>query len=223
MDCCPQANNAICGRTDGRCPPECCNNPDCCQSTSTGRISNFGGIYQVDICGVNNIVNPYTNDMNCPYGFQAPIESALVANSPGSRCTSSIFLCLNDKDDPEQVFGGFYEYGTAAAFNRNNHLTNDTRCPDGYTSGVAARVATQLIPPSYKQYDAADWYIQNSIGGFYQIADGYAPFPNSFSNWITQSYACTPTYKSYKVAKIFAPNANVAATLYLCLNNVPKT
>jgi len=180
----------------------------------------------VDICGTNNIANPYTNDVNCPAGFQTR-DLALMANFPSSRCTSDIFLCLSDNNDPSRFFGGFYEIGEPAQFNRKNHLSGDTRCSDGYVSRRIARVGTQLAGD---RYQGADIFIcrnetipfaesQSVIGGFYQISDGYLP-QNSRTNWITRSYGCPTGYKSYKVARVFSPDDNVPATLYVCLNNV---
>lgn len=60
--------------------------------TIRGATWGFGGMYQRDDCGVNNIVNPLTGALACPAGFTGHRVGRVLA--PESGCGANQILCI---------------------------------------------------------------------------------------------------------------------------------
>ena len=54
-------------------------------------ILRFGGLFQIDDCGRNNVVNPKTGGHHCPGGYTQTIIGRIKC--PESGCGGQIFLC----------------------------------------------------------------------------------------------------------------------------------
>src|SRR5687767_12632761 len=60
------------------------------QQAITGGFT-YGGSFLIDDCNANNVVNPYTNGLNCPAGYTASQSSRQL--DPESGCGGKEYSC----------------------------------------------------------------------------------------------------------------------------------
>jgi hypothetical protein len=102
----------------------------------------FGGIFQVDDCGVNNIGNAYNNgNLSCPRGFFQDDIGRVKA--PESNCGATQYLCdARPNEAGGETFsdnislgvntlrwGGQYQQDDCGTNTRVNPLTGGLSCP----------------------------------------------------------------------------------------------
>ena len=99
----------------------------------------YGGMFQIDDCGTNNVVNPEANyTLGCPGGFTRSKFARVKA--PESNCGATQYLCsmtpgafsFSDPNFDKRRFGGAYQVDDCGQNNVNNPLTGGTWCPAGY-------------------------------------------------------------------------------------------
>jgi hypothetical protein len=98
-------------------------------------LQNYGGGYQVNDQGKNNLVNPLTGATTCPAGYIAVntgrISEPELKNSGGNQ-----FSCLNMNHVPTyESTAGFYQISDTNSVDRiTNPFTSAPSCPPSYTA-----------------------------------------------------------------------------------------
>jgi hypothetical protein len=113
-----------------------------CLSTATDPQNAFEGAFQVaDLEASNNRNNPVTDDPSCPANFEK-IAFGRVLTAEPHQWGASQFYCYNPATPlGSTALGGFFQtvdLGHTADI-INNHYTQATSCPRGYTAFPLAR------------------------------------------------------------------------------------
>jgi hypothetical protein len=119
-----------------------CENPGFSFSSSL----KFGGLYQVDDCGINHVGNAMqSGGLGCPYGYWADKVGRVM--TPESKCGALQYVCdarpnestgnpLQDK----YRWGGQYQVDDCGGNTRSNPLTGAPNCPTNYYPVAYGRV-----------------------------------------------------------------------------------
>ena len=114
----------------------------CLKSTYSSSTSyGYGGMFQIDDCGRNNVGNPnYYGWMACPTGYSALKVARVMA--PESGCGAWQYACVTSgmNSGTWQYFGGTFQIDDCATNSLANFYTKGLYCPAGYTASVYGRV-----------------------------------------------------------------------------------
>lgn len=114
----------------------------CMKSTYSAATSyGYGGMYQIDDCGRNNVGNPnYSGWLACPTGYSALKVARVMA--PESGCGAWQYACITSgmNSGTWQYFGGTFQIDDCATNSLANFSTRGLYCPAGYTASVYGRV-----------------------------------------------------------------------------------
>jgi len=187
--------------------------------TPAGSI--FAGAYQNDDCGKDNVVNPFTNAMNCPAGSNPNQIGRVFA--PESRCGASQFVCIRGglSHDPELNYAGGYQF-----CDDNNHndyyvnpFTGKTSCPAGYTPCTTGRVLGAEAKVGCNQISCINTShvpTYETTAGFYQLTDTGSG--DHITNVFTQATSCPVKYCAVQHGRVHPPEGGGAGgNQFVCI------
>jgi hypothetical protein len=182
----------------------------------------FGGIYQVDDCGKDNVDNTFTSAMACPEEYAPSFIGRVFA--PESSCGAAQYLCLliGIGSDGQHNYGGGYQLSSQQSKdfqNRNNPLTGSTSCPAGFTtvlSGTSNNRAGGGIPAltinQYSCLNTSHIPTYESIGGFYSVDDKKTTHTvNTFTN----APSCPVNYCAVQIGRVLI--GEIGGTQFVCI------
>jgi len=184
----------------------------------------FGGMYQADDCGVENVANVFTGQMSCPSGYHYYRVGRIL--TPQSKCGAYQFVCLHDNmtADPQTAYGGAYQV-TNTSLCKNpqsdimyNPLTNGLSCPLGYTAVASARIYAPDANCPGTQYSC----IRTNSTPIYETTAGFYQRPDSGSvdvvtNIFTGATSCPSGYCPAQRGRVLTPDSKVGSNLYACI------
>mmetsp|Transcript_66721 Transcript_66721/g.77435 ORF Transcript_66721/g.77435 Transcript_66721/m.77435 type:complete len:535 (+) Transcript_66721:27-1631(+) len=193
---------------------------DCNPPTDPKRnvVNNFGGMYQVDDCGRDNVANGMTGGLYCPQGF-TPVSQARL-KAPESGCGAVQTYCI-DRTLSNQggSFGGMYQITDGNIQRNPNHEAEDRyACPTNTTSYFFQRVYDPEYSRGSNVYICLGAFVpgRSQIGGFYQLLDT-SKAGNTIVNPYTNSPSCPQNYKPIPVGRIKSPENGDGANSYICI------
>ena len=146
----------------------------------------YGGGFQVDDCNRNNVNNPITGTLSCPWGTWAYWSGR--ARGPESRCGSNQYMCLGYgySQSGSWGFGGMFQIDDCGRNNVGNSLYwNWLACPTGFGAYRVARVTASESKCGATQYACISPYGGSqwaTPAGTFQIDDcATNNRPNPFS------------------------------------------
>jgi len=179
----------------------------------------FGGMFQVDDCGTNNVKNPMTGDLNCPTGFEIVTAARLTAPE-GSACGALQSFCVLPASErsPQPTFGGTFQLDDDGRQAYPNYITGSNNCPGGFN---ALRMERTLQPES----NVGSWlYIclapfvpgKSQLGGFYQLSD--LGCTDNVVNPFTGGPSCPQAYGAMQYGRILVPEQpQNGANAFVCV------
>lgn len=178
----------------------------------------FGGIYQVDDCGGNNLGNALTGGLFCPRGHTPVIFSRFRA--PETKCGAQQYYCVDRSKIEHGSFGGMYQINDNGRGKYGNpECGGGYCCPNNKTPYAIERVihAEELCGSNIYICLSAFVPGKSQIGGFYQLNDmGRAN--NNIFNPYTGSPSCPQGYKGIHTGRVKVPEGSKeGANVYMCI------
>lgn len=199
-----------------------CNAP--VDPTPTVRDISFGGMFEVDDCGKDNVINAWTGGLNCAAGY-TPYRTARI-KAPESSCGAVQLYCYrapSSPDAPVPEFGGMYQVNDGHASDYPNALNNNQfACPAGFNDFQIERA----LHPELHVGTNIHICLRNSLspsssvlGGFFQLTDLGFPDDN-IVNPFTGAASCPLGYQGLQVGRIKVPEGKQAgANSYICMTD----
>jgi len=180
----------------------------------------FGGFYQADDAGKDNVLNSFTGRLACPQGYSFFVIGRIQA--PESSYGATQYLCLLDgvQSDGQLNYGGGYQVAAESHNDfgsRVNPLTGNLSCPLGYSSVLSAFCLTRSrIGIDISQYSCLNTShvpTYETIGGFYMVDDsGLSIALNVF----TSAASCPVNYCAAPTGRVISTKG-MGGTPYVCI------
>jgi len=180
------------------------------------RDSAFGGIYQVDECGTNSVVNWMTNSLNCPVGYESVLFSTVNCPS-GNQCQGRQYYCFNSSAKAQ--FQGAYQLDERGSCHIPNYLSGvipaTCICPG------KAYLFQQIWHPALgasKIYVCLANFVsgKSPIGGFFQGIDEMGS-SGVINNPFTNAPSCPVGYKARQFGSTRLPGSGKPAYPNICI------
>jgi len=186
----------------------------------------FGGMYQVDDCGRNNVVNPYTNAASCPSGFK--VQQSGRVRAPESGCGANQFVCTATASLPAPSlsrsfrFAGTYQVDDCGTNNIGNPVVaGNLGCPAGATAMAFGRIkAPEGSQCGATQYvcgypDATPTNRPLPFWGTYEVGDCGI---DSLTNWLTSAMSCPAGTSAFAYGRVQVPEGSqCGGNEYMCI------
>jgi len=179
----------------------------------------WGGHFQIDDCGGNNVVNQMTGSTNCGDGFTQYRSNR--QSDPESHCGGNDYFCAGPGVAQfPQVFYGMYQVSDCGTDWVNNPETGTLGCPSGYSSLKIGRVkvpeGSQCGATQYACLGGSFASFSRNFGGEYQVSD---TGQGTTVNPLTGASNCPSGYTAKKYGRVLTAgdgHAKAGANQYYC-------
>jgi hypothetical protein len=177
----------------------------------------YGGGFQVGDCNRNNVNNPTTGTLSCPYGTSAYYAGRVLG--PESRCGASQYMCLSYGYSLSNSwgFGGMYQVDDCRRNDVGNNLYNNwLACPTNFYPYAVGRIMAPESGCGAVQYACLSWRDGPQWahpGGTFQIDDCAR---NNVANPFTGGTYCPSGYYARVHGRIKGPESRCGVTQYVC-------